>query len=210
MKLSFYFKTQEEYERASTIVSEANTFLKAKQHWKSDVNVIRLSSRHGNRKTRNQMSWLTNIPKSKPTDKKYIGVIHANKHLLDGQNIKLQESLEKLKIELVPTLPNPQKYTGEQTRKKFVLTGLSQFRVLTSIFNKRYGHGNWKIRGPKHLQKILKNYEETVEKQKNPNVMTFTTDYYSDKYPDGIPVTLVVNEPDANIEKQLFKMKLKV
>jgi len=209
MKLSFYFKTQEEYYRVGVIVSEANTLLSSKRSWGSDTAAIRLTTRHGARKA-GGTSWLTNIPKSKPTNKKYIGVIHANKHLLDEQNIDLRESLEKLEIELVPTLPKPQKYTGEQTRKEFVLTGLSQFRVLTSIFNKRYGHGQWSVRGPKHLQKVLKNYEETVERKSNPQVLTFTDDYFSNKYPNGVPVTLVVNEPDANIEKQLFKMKLKV
>lgn len=209
MKLSFYFKTQEEYGRVSESVREFNALLSSKRRWNSTGDAIRLTSKHGAR-DKGKMKWFINIPKTKPTKKKYMGVIEANKHLLDEHNIEPRESLEKLKIELVPTVSNPPKYTGEQTRKKFVLTGLTQFRVLTSIFNKRYGNGNWKIRGPKHLQKILKNYEETIEKKTNPNVLTFATDYYSDKYPDGIPVTLVVNEPDANIEKQLFKMKLKV
>lgn len=209
MKISFYYKTQEEFHRADKMVKEANALLSSKRQWRSDTNAIQLTTRHGARKM-GGMAWLINIPKTKKTDKKYLGVIHANKHLLDEHKIDFSESLKEAELELAPTLSEPPKYTGEKTRKELVLTGLTQFKVLTSIFNKRYGYGNWNIRGPKHLQKILKNYEETVERSNNPNALTFSSDYFSNKYPDGVPVTLVVNEPDANIEKQLFKMKLKV
>lgn len=207
MNISFYYRTQEDYLRVGTWVKEINVLLSSKRRWSSNIDVIRLSSRHIDK---SGAKWLTKIPKSKPADKKYLGIVHANKHLMDKNKIEIREALEKMKIELAPTLPKPQKYTGEQSRKGFILTGLTQFKVLTSIFNKRYGHGNWSVKGPKHLQKILKNYEETIETQNNPNALTFASDYYSSKYPNGIPVTLVVNEPDANIEKQLFKMKLKV
>ena len=138
-------------------------------------------------------------------------MIHGNKHTFDKAEIDIYKRLNELDVELVPKTSSPPKYTGETSSCKFKLTGFTQFRTLTSVFNRKFGNGNWKIKGEgvRNLQKVLKNYESYND---NNNIVTMgnAPSFYRKKYPNGVEVTITVNEPDANIEKHLFKVKLKV
>lgn len=205
MKISFYYKTKEEYTRTKDLVREINGAAKSRQ-WGSS-NTVSITTKHMD----SNGTFNTNIPKSRAANKKYIGVIRGNKHVLDENGIDVHAMLNKIDIDTVSKIPSPVKYDGETTSCEFKLTGFTQFRTLTSVFNKRFGCGNWNVKGPKSLQKVLKNYEGSEEKS---NTVTLGVgnagSYYRKKYPKGVEVILTVNEPDANIEKHLFKVKLKV
>lgn len=204
MKISFNYKTQNEYKRVLDLVREINVATKTVRKWDSN-NAINVTSKHVD-----HLKFNTNIPKNRAGDKQYIGVLRGNKHVLDKAEIDIYAKLNEIDIELVPKVTAPPKYTGETSSCKFKLSGFTQFRTLTSVFNTKFGYGNWKIKGEgvKNLQKVLKNFEsyndgKTVMLGNAPS-------FYRKKYPNGVEVTITVNEPDANIEKHLFKVKLKV
>ena len=203
MKISFYFTTQNEYNQVKDLVREIASGFTRQYRWSND-NLFNVTSKH----VETSGTFNTNIPKSKSGNKKYIGVIRGNKHTLDEAEIDIYDLLKKIDVQLVPKLPSIPKYDGETSSCTFKLTGFTQFRTLSSVFNARFWHGNWQIKGPNKLQRVLKNYEE----HDNDNVLTIgnAPNFYQKKYPGGIEVTIIVNEPDANIEKHLFKVKLKV
>ncbi|MHA1289057.1 MAG: hypothetical protein ACTSPB_16835 [Candidatus Thorarchaeota archaeon] len=205
MKISFHYRTQNEYKRVSDLVREINVDTRVLRRWDSS-DAMSLTSKH----IESNGKFNTNIPKSRSGDKQYIGVVRGNKHILDKAKIDIYDKLNEIDIILVPKLPTVPKYDGETSSCKFTLTGFTQFRTLTSVFNTKFGYGNWKIKGEgvKNLQKVLKNYESyddgrTVTLGNAPS-------FYRKKYPNGVEVMITVNEPDANIEKHLFKVKLKV
>jgi len=202
MKISFYFTTQNEYNQVKDLVKGLNAGITNSYRWTPN-GVLSVTSKHVETSGR----FNTNIPKSRSSDKKYIGVIRGNKHVLDKAEIDIYGLLKEIDAYLVPKLPEIPKYDGEISSCKFALTGFTQFRTLSSVFNARFGHGNWRVNGPKKLQRILKNYEKRADR----NVVTIgnAPDFYGKKYTDGVEVTIIVNEPDANIEKHLFKVKLK-
>lgn len=202
MKISFYFTTQNEYNQVKALVKELRSELTSSYRWSMDA--LSLTSKHI--ETNGKAN--TNIPKNRPGDKKYIGVIRANKHTLDKAEINIYARLEKIDVTLVPKSPETPKYDGEISSCKFKLAGFTQFRTLSSVFNARFGHGNWHINGPKKLQRILKNYERYTDR----NTVTLGGSHarFVEEHEGGVEVTIIVNEPDANIEKHLFKVKLKV
>ncbi len=154
-------------------------------------------------------NWDSKIPKARVGDKKYIGIIRGNKHLMKMCGVRPEEFLTAFGRELVPKEAGVSKYDGEKTRHKTTLKTHSEFKTITSVFNKRYGHGNWRIIGPKKLQHILRAIEP---RSHVPNMFVFTdydADFYRTKYADGIGVTIIVNEPNADVAKQLFKVVLK-
>lgn len=202
MKISFYFTTQDEYKRVKDLIQEIRTDVLKLRRW--DSGVINVTSKH----IETNSKFNTNIPKSRPGNKKYIGVVRGNKHTLDEAGIDIYDMLNKIDTNLVPKLLSTPKYDGETSSCKFKLTGFTQFRTLSSVFNARFGHGNWHVKGPKKLQRVLKNYEANADK----NMLTIgnAPSFFKKKHPDGVEVTIIVNEPDANIEKHLFKVKLKI
>ena len=206
MKISFNFRTQNEYTRVTDLVRELNAETRSVRRWDTN-NALSVTSKHAN-----HLKFNTNIPKSRAGDKVYVGVIHGNKHILDKADIDIYKKLNEIDVELVPKTPSTPKYTGETTVCKFKLTGFTQFRTLTSVFNKKFGYGNWKIKGEgvSNLQKVLKNYESYNDNSGNIVTLGNAPSFYRKKYPDGVEVTITVNEPDANIEKHLFKVKLKI
>lgn len=214
MKIAFYFRTTKEYSDIQALISEVNKKVTAKGGWSERMNTLHVATKYEKSSFAGQARQQTvKIPKTKPTKKKYLGVIRGNKHVLDKVEIDLFAILEKNSVELAPTEDGPRKYDGEQSTAEFYLTGLTQFRTLVSVFDKRFGQSNWRVNGPKYLQKVLKNYELASEQSNNPNnIFTIINapDHFKDKYPDGVKVTIIVNEPNANIEKHLFKVKLKV
>jgi hypothetical protein len=205
MKISFNFRTQNEYKRATDLVREINIATRIVRRWDTS-DTLSVTSKHVDG---SNSKFNTNIPKSRSGDKQYVGVIRGNKHLLDKAEIDIYKKLNELDIELVPKIASSPKYTGETSSCKFKLTGFTQFRTLTSVFNTKFGYGNWKIKGEgvKNLQKVLKNYEKYDDGRTV--VIGNAPSFYKKKYPDGVEVTITVNEPDANIEKHLFKVKLK-
>jgi len=208
MKISFYFRTKDEYGNVQSMVRETNSAVSKTHGWGQQEPTLFVESKHMGISGK---KFNTKVPKSKPSNKKYIAIIRGNKHVLDKNGIDVYAMLDKLDIDIVSKMPSPPKYSGEQTKCKFNLTGLTQFRTLTSVFNKRFGHGNWRVNGPKYLQKVLKNYEDSGDKNiLTSGVVANAPSFYKKKYPNGVEVTLIVNEPDANIEKHLFKVKLKV
>ena len=203
MKISFYFKTQNEFKRVLDLLKEINDTTAIGRRW--DTNrALSITCKHVD-----HLKFNTNIPKSRPGDKKYIGVLRGNKHLLDKAEIDIYKKLNELDIAQVPKVDAPPKYTGEVSTCKFNLSGFTQFRTLTSVFNTKFGYGNWKIKGEgvKNLQKVLKNYESYDDGRAV--LIGNAPSFYRKKYPNGVEVTITVNEPDANIEKHLFKVKLK-
>ena len=132
MKISFNFRTQNEYKRATDLVREVNVETRAIRRWDTN-NALSVTSKH----VESNNKFNTNIPKSRAGSKVYVGVLHGNKHLLDKANIDIYKKLNELDIELVPKTTSPPKYTGETSSCKFKLTGFTQFRTLTSVFNRK-------------------------------------------------------------------------
>lgn len=156
-------------------------------------------------------NWNSKIPKARVGDKKYIGIIHGNKHLMEICDVHPEEFLKLFGRELVPRHSGTAKYNGEKTTYQTILKTHSEFRTITSVFNKRYGHGNWRFIAPKRLQYILQQIEP-VPNTTSSLTFTFGTsdrNFYLKKYPGGVNITIVVNAPDADIAKQLFKVVLK-
>jgi len=151
--------------------------------------------------------WDNKVPKERIGEKLYVGVISGNKHLLKRCGVYPERFLVKLGVTLIPKIPGVSKYDGEKTTHPISLKTHHEFKTITSVFNKRYGHGNWRFQCPKQLQRKLKLIEP-----KDTNMFSFgdfEADALKEKYPAGIPVTLIVHEPNANIPKQLFKVVLK-
>jgi hypothetical protein len=157
-------------------------------------------------------TWDAKVPKERVGDKKYIGIIHANKYLMKLCDVNPEEFLKANGIELVERDGGKTKYDGEKSTHPTILKTHAEFKTTTSVFNKRYGHGNWRIVGPRGLQRILKSIEPQPNTVAPPFTFVFNDfdrEQYIERYPGGVPVTIVVNEPYANISKQLFKVVLK-
>ncbi len=93
------------------------------------------------------------------------------------------------------------KYQGETSSDYAYIKGYEQFKKLVSVFNKRFGHGNWRISGPKKLQEKLKFIDDT-------NAKYGEAERLRKVHPDGIKVNIVVNEPDIEGKKYIFKVVL--
>lgn len=206
LKTAFYYRTREEYEKVVKFVQELNEE-KRTTHSPNKWPIVRVHSRYisTNAVSTNQ------IPKSVPGKKKYIGVITGNNYVLKKHGVYPDRFLQFLGIELVTNDTNTQKYDGEKTTYPATLRTHNEFKTVTSVFNKRFGHGNWRIQGPKQLQDILRKIEPT-QAAAGQFVMLFDDTLvtkYKDKYPGGVPVTFIANEANADIAKLLFKVVLK-
>jgi len=152
------------------------------------------------------------VPKERVGEKKYIGIIVGNKHRMKICHVQPTDFLQAAGLELVPNVDGETKYDGEKSTHPTILRTHAEFKTITSVFNKRYGHGNWRMVAPRGLQNILKKIEPLPNQVAPPFTFVFNDfdrEQYMERYPGGVPVTIVVNEPNANISKQLFKVVLK-
>jgi len=196
-KTAFYFKTQEEYHRVFLFVEELNK--NARERLKIRGSIITALSRYvGDPRADNVP---TSVPYNKPTKKKYIGVLEGNKHNMRRADIDPVEVLKKLGVERIQHSDSLPKYQDETSSDYAHIKGYEQFKKLVSVFNKRFGHGNWRIHGPKKLQEKLKFMDDI-------NAKWGEADRLRKIYPDGIKVKIVVNEPDIEVKKYIFKVVL--
>jgi len=203
LKIGFYFRTRKEYCEVFDYIQALNTETRKIPKFRNKY-LLRVHTRY----LADNQNWDSKIPKERVGKKKYIGIIHGNKHLMELCDVRPEEFLKAFGRELVPKEAGVSKYNGEKTRHQTILRTHGEFKTITSVFNKRYGHGNWRIIGPKKLQHVL----QKIGEPNTSNLVIFTDydrDYYVKKYPGGVSVTIIVNEPDADVAKQLFKAVLK-
>lgn len=198
-KTAFYFRTRKEFEdiylHIESIAQSAKNDFKFRNH------ILRVKSRYlGDPKADVNPKTLF-IPYNKPTKKKYIGVVVGNKHQMKRADINPVEILNGAGLQVVSHSDNEPKYKGEQSSAKLHLKNYEQFKKLVSMFNKRFGHGEWGIHGPRKLQKKLK-------------LMTDETNSWGEghrlrgTYSKGIPVKIVINKSGIDVKKYIFKLLL--
>jgi len=207
LKIGFYFRTRNEYCEVFNYVRALNDETRKIPKFRNKF-LLRVHTRY----LADDQNWDSKIPKERKGKKKYIGIIHGNKHLMKMCDVHPEEFLKALGLELVPKVAGKSKYVGEKTTHPMILKTHKEFKTITSVFNKRYGHGCWRIQGPKKLQHILRQIEPLQHVATNQFTFSFgdhEKDMYMKKYPEGVPVTIIVNESDADVAKQLFKVVLK-
>ena len=207
MKIPFYYRTRNEYCEVFDYTQVINTETRKMSKFKNKY-LLQVHTRY----LADDKNWDAKIPKQRVGDKKYIGIIHANRYLMKLCDVNPEEFLKTIGLELVERDGGETKYRGKKTTHPTIIRTHAEFKTITSVFNKRYGHGNWRISGPRRLQTILKKIEPTPNTAASPFVFIyndFDTDQYLAKYPGGVPVTIIVNAKHANIAKQLFKVVLK-
>lgn len=196
-KTAFYFKTQEEFHRVFLFVDELN--VAARKKMKIRGKIIAAESRYvGDPRADNNP---THVPYKVATKKKYIGLLTGNKHNMERAGIDPIAVLKELKIERVVHSDSLPKYQGETSSGHMHIKGHEQFKKLVSVFNKQFGHGNWRIQGPKKLQEKLKVID-------NDKPIWGEAERLRKIYPNGIKVKLMVNEPDIDVKKYIFKVTL--
>lgn len=196
-KTAFYFKTEREFHRVFHFADELNT--NARKRMKIRGLIIGAKSRYvGDPRADHNPTF---VPFKIPTKKKYIGVLAGNKHNMERAGIDPVAVLKELGVERVQHSDGVPKYKGETSSGHMHIKGHEQFKKLVSVFNKRFGHGNWRIQGPKKLQEKLKLMDDNNNKWGE-------GDRLRKVYPDGIKVKIVVNEPDAEVKKYIFTVVL--
>lgn len=201
LKTIFFYRTRNEYDEVFEYVKALNKEKQELPRFGHKI-LLRIYTRyHSKNMQTNRWVWSSNVPIRRAGTKKYIGMIIGNAHELKISDIHPEEFLQTMSLEIVSKIDSVSKYSGVQTTYPMNIKTYQEFKTITSVFNKRYGHGNWRIQGPKKLQSKLKHL-----------ALELTTIYKHElqtKYPNGIPVILIVNEVNANISKQLFKVTLK-
>ncbi len=196
-KTAFYFKTQKEFHRVFLFVDELN--IAAKKRMKIRGIIIGAKSRYvGDPRADSNPTF---VPYKVPTKKKYIGILVGNKHNMKRADIDPVDILKKLGMKRVQHSDSLPKYQGETSSGHMHIKGHEQFKKLVSVFNKRFGHGNWRIQGPKKLQEKLKLMDDD-------NNRWGEGERLRKVYPKGIKVKLVVNEPDIDVKKYIFTVAL--
>lgn len=196
-KTAFYFKTEVEFYRVFLFVEGLN--LAARKKMKIRGAVIAAKSRYaGDPRADRNPSF---VPYKIPTKKKYIGVLTGNKHNMERAGIDPVAVLEELKIERVQHSDSLPKYQGQTSSAQAHIRGHEQFKKLVSVFNKRFGHGNWRLQGPKKIQEKLRLMDDS-------DAQWGEGERLRRIYPNGIKVKLVVNEPEVDVKKYIFKVAL--
>lgn len=207
MKIGFYFRTRNEYCEVFDYVQALNAETRKHPKFRNTF-LLRIHTRY----LADDQNWDSKIPKERVGNKKYLGIIHGNKYLMNLCDVQPEEFLKTIGREVVKREAGTAKYDGEKTLHKTILRTPKELKTITSVFNKRYGHGCWRIQGPKKLQHILKTIEPKPNTISSPWAFSFgdeERDLLIKRYPGGVHVTLIVNEPNAEIDKQLFKAVLK-
>lgn len=208
MKIPFYYRTRNEFCEVCDYVKLVNAELQKTPKFRNKT-LLQAYTRYF---TNENNTWDMKVPKERVGEKRYLGIIVGNKYQMKVCDVNPIEFLEGIGLELVPNVDGKTKYIGEKTTHPTILRTHAEFKTITSVFNKRYGHGGWRIMGPRGLQNILQKIEPKPNTVAAPFTFTFNdfdTDMYEARYPGGVPVTIVVNESNANIPKQLFKAVLK-
>ena len=200
MKVPFYFRTRDELASFQTALLELNSEIRKQIGWSSAA-LVQFTTKYTEKNP-----IFNNIPKSKHGEKKYIGVLHANQEKMERLNIDLEEWVTKIDgLELVRRGDDGPKYAGETTKGKFVVKTESQFTSLISVLDTAFGHGNWRIKGPqRNVRQLIKRVEEAQSRTDNPFLMNYVR-----QYKNGVPLGITVNQPNADLNKYLFKVKLK-
>jgi len=200
MKAAFFYRTVNEYKAAKELVNDLNDTIKERKH--VSYNAIIISTKYLD----NRNKSLSNIPKKKPGKKKYTALIRANQSFVERAGVNIPVSLIEAGFQLVPKTDNGPAYKGKKTTKRIKIMSETELLTIISVFDNAFGHGNYHISGgPRHMKKILKNMELS---EGNTNALGFS--WFNNQYPNGIPVKIKVNQEEANIDKYLFKVKLKV
>ncbi len=199
MKIPVFFRTRNELDAIRTFMVELNAEIRQKIGW-SSAGWVHMTTKYAEKNPA-----FNNIPKSKRGDKKYIAVIHANKQKMQRLNIDLEEKLTSIDgIELVRRGDDGPKYKGEKTKTEFTVTTEEQFTELIRVFDAGFGHGNWRVRGPqKNVRQLIKRVEE-ARNSDSPFLLNYVR-----QYKDGVPLRITVNEENADLNKYLFKLRLR-
>ena len=201
MKTAFYYRTQKEWEQVWDAVKAADR--KARDIYKMRHNIIWCKSRYlGDPRADRKRECI--VPPTTPGKKKYIGVIKGNKHQIERAGIDPVAILEELGLARVQHSDNMPKYEGEVSTRRMRLKSHTELNLLVSMFDQRFGSGNWGIHGPKRLNKKLR------EMEKDPDRDWGEGHRLRVQYPRGIPVKLVVKEPNVDIGKYIFKLALMI
>ena len=201
MKTAFYFKTQEEFEKVWDAVASANSAARKEYNFRSKI--IYVKSRYlGDPKSDRKSVHL--IPQSKPSGKKYIGVIKGNKHQIEHAGIDPVAIIEKLGLDRVQHSDNEPNYKGKTSHCSTHLKSHTQLRMLVSMFDEQFGSGHWGIHGPKRLNKKLKEMENAGDRTWGEGADLIK------RYPKGIPVKVVVKQEGVDVKKYIFKLALMI
>lgn len=203
LKTAFYFRTRKEFESVQEHVKDINAKYCERVFYRTQI--LHVYTRYLS------TTWMLTIPLAKPGRKKYLGIVEGNNHKLQKHGIKPKRFLQHLGVELVPTETKQSKYDGPKTTYATTLKTYDELKTITSVFNKRFGHGNWRIQGPKRLQNLLRKISPQPDTPTSPFIIRFDGAWPRElaKYPNGVPVTFIANEADADIPKLLFKAVLK-
>ena len=199
MKVPFFFRTRNQLSDVENFLTELNESVRKKIGWSSAA-WIHMTTQYTNKSPIYQ-----NIPKKKPGEKKYMAVLHANREQMNRLNLDLERMLTKLGVELAPRNDKEPKYDGETTEAEFLFTSENQFLAAISTFDKGFGQGNWRMKGPKGMHNLVKRVQDFRDMgDAKPYLRSFIG-----KYENGVPVKIVVNEANIDMNKYLFKLKLK-
>lgn len=200
MKIPVYFRTRNDLASLQEFLMKLNKEIRTKVGW-GNASWISMTTKYTEANP-----TFNNIPKSKPSDKKYMAVIHANKEKMERMNLGLEEKLSGLDgIELVRRGDDGPKYKGETTKAELVVTKIEQFTELVSVFDKAFGHGNWHVRGPrKNIRKLIDSVQTALENPDNVFLLNYVR-----QFKNGVPLRITVNRENVDLNKYLFKVKLK-
>jgi len=201
MKTAFYFRTQEEFEKVWNAVASANSDARKEFNFRSKIIYVKSRYLGDPKSDRNPVHI---VPRTVPTGKKYIGVIKGNKHQIERAGIDPVAIVEKLGLDRVQHSDNEPNYKGELSTAKTHLKSHTQLKMLVSMFDERFGSGNWGIHGPKRLNKKLNEMEKSGDRTWGEGANL------NKRYPNGIPVKVVVKQEGVDVKKYIFKLALMI
>lgn len=204
IKYAFYFRTRDEFEGVTKLVTEINNALgKSPTYgWNSDET---------NPAVINSPAWnmdaiRKSMPKSKPGKKKYIATVGLRPQEQARLTFDIGEALEDLGLELVSKQPNKPKHTKEDlTFGNITFRTVEHFRKVTSMLNDKYGHGNWHYRGSRKIIAKLRH----VERFQNGNfIFGMPSKKERETLAKGVKVTVAVVGKVETLQPLLFKAQL--
>lgn len=152
------------------------------------------------------------MPKDKLGRKKYLGTLSVPERHLAFLSYNIEEKLLELGVELVSRQPNKPRYTDDQlVRATIQIKTVPHFRKITSILNKKYGHGNWHFRNCKNILQKLRKMEAASAGQRAGRFVIHAQPLVVDEHKNGLKVdVVVVNTTDnsENLQRYLFQAQL--
>lgn len=209
-KFSFYYRNQRQYEAVTAFarkLSDDVSNLTGGHSRIYDSSINLKSPQWSIDAIRDKM------PKDKLGKKKYLGTLSVPERHFVSIPYDIEAKLVELGVELVSHQPNKPRYTADQLiRATIQIKTVPHFRKITSILNKKYGHGNWHFRNCKKiLQKLRK--MEAAASGKSASGFHFQpqTLRAPDESKNGLKVdVVVVNTTDnsENLQRYLFQAQL--